>query len=538
MRTNVDDIADLVSDLNLAGNTPSPLSSKASLQDALQTLVQSTNAVTLQIQFLQSDANFSGGPPLAEVRSLHNGTKIFTSIAEELQRHISVLNETAEISVIKHLKSLGEHSPESSRTWSFGNQAGSTLSKMLLHFDRQMRDIVRGILSDTGHRDLLLRVAEECYNQVTCPSGKLDADDYFGPLEENAMGWPYDEDFESERSYEHENRLEMDEGYAASFRRRSEQKREHEKKERLLWPDFWIRVLNNVPGGPTLFYPPASINVRSRDVDDEVPQYLFRTYDEASSGRNSESEIASTASMISPATSRADILALESEKATKLLHDHLDKSCFSSKDSDNFMSWTSSFLFAIQYAIWRLSRRGCTPSDIKLCMIDTSKFPMGQFARDICLLKTYHATAKELQDKSIERFFQLRLGNEDYYNGEFLSQGAVSIADRSCVISLEDLIQAGLFELYPEFGDVEGGKKWAKRALQLRQIWSMEQGTTDREIELAHGIGQKCFSRFEPLHVACILLAFKNRKCSEPKSESKSCSGTKIPLVTTHLLMI
>lgn len=95
----------------------------------------------------------------------------------------------------------------------------------------------------------------------------------------------------------------------------------------------------------------------------------------------------------------------------------------------------------------------------------------------------------------------------------------MNLTDRFSSVSLDHLIQAGLFKLYPEFEDAEGSTKWAKRVLELRQNWSAEQETTDGEIQLALKVGCNCFTQFEPLD---ILLTFKNRKCSrlEPTSES------------------
>ncbi|TID21525.1 hypothetical protein E6O75_ATG04920 [Venturia nashicola] len=485
MATNVDDLADWASGLAITSNaSSSPHSTVVSLWNNIETLVRPTNAVTFEIGSLQSDSSFPGNLPTNDIGPLNDRMKRLRDISERLQSHVRFLKETTESSMVTHLISLGYQGL-------LGNQSGSTLPKMLSHFDVQMKEIVRDVLDHTdNNRDLLLRVAEECYNQVTRPSGKLDAENYFIPLGEAALGWPYDEDFESELYYEHESRLEVDEGYAAAHRQQSERRYEAEKMKKQSWPRFWVTVLNNVPGGPTLFYPPASNHVHARDFDTEVPQYLFRTFDEDSSGRNSDSEITSMASISLPETSRTDIFALKSPSAISLLFGHLDKPCFSgdkADKADNLMSWTSSFLFAIQ----------------------------GQYARDICLLKTYQANAKQLQDKAAGEFFTFRLTDEDYYNGEFLSQGKVSLVDRACVVSLEDLIQAGLFELYPEFDDVEGGKKWAKRALELRRSWSAERTTSDHEIKLALGIGSKCFSRFGPLHVAHILLAFKSRKYTE-----------------------
>ena len=103
----------------------------------------------------------------------------------------------------------------------------------------------------------------------------------------------------------------MDEDYTTAFQKQAEHRSEARRKERQSWPEFWIRVLNNSPAGPTLFYPPASFDTQSLNFD-FVPQYLFRTFDEASSGRNDESVIASAASIIgSHESSRTDILTLE-----------------------------------------------------------------------------------------------------------------------------------------------------------------------------------------------------------------------------------
>lgn len=175
----------------------------------------------------------------------------------------------------------------------------------------------------------------------------------------------------------------MDEAYAAAFQRKLEHRSEARKKDRQSWTDFWIRALNNSPAGPTLFYPPASFNTQSSNFN-TVPKYLFRTFDKASSGRNDESVIASMASIIgSQGNSRTDILTLERERATELLYMHLNKRCFDGEESDNLISWTSSLLFAIQYAVWRRRIRRCRPSDINICAVDTRSFPQGQFAQDI-----------------------------------------------------------------------------------------------------------------------------------------------------------
>ncbi|KAF2277014.1 uncharacterized protein EI97DRAFT_305994 [Westerdykella ornata] len=519
MGTNMEDLAGLVGNLSIAaaplhrGQEPrrSTGSHPVSLQDAVRTLIQSTNTITSQSQSIRSltdDAKSSGNLSITEVCLLSEGIKKLTDIASHLRATVDELHEATERSVIRRLRSLGNPC--------------ETVSRILKHFDRQIRNIVRNVLNHTSDRDVLWKVAEECYKQATNRSGILDADDYFIALEGASLGWPYDSDFESEEYYEHENRLDVDEGYATAFQLQVEHRSESRRKERQRWTDFWVRVVNNSPAGPTLFYPPASFHAQHLRFE-AVPKYLFRTFDDASSGISDQSVIASIASISgSQRNSRTDILTLESRTATELLYAHLDKSCFGGEASDNLMSWTSSLLFAIQYAVWRLTIRRCSTSDIKICVVDTRDFPQGQFAQDIWLLQAYEATAKRLsnQIRGIQWMFDSRLERGDYYNGEYLSQGAVNITSRSCIVSLEQLIQAGLFQLYPEFDDPEGRRQWTKRVIQLRQNWSAEQVTTDREIELAVRIARNCFTRFEANDIALVLLTFKNRRCKAQKRTS------------------
>ncbi|KIV98557.1 uncharacterized protein PV09_09644 [Verruconis gallopava] len=428
MQAGIDDIASLVRNLGIADDAPQDQDQGQNLRNAVHVLIRSANTVTSQAQSVKSlagDANSSRKLPITDVCSLREGIKKLANITIDLQGTIDALNEAAEHSVVLHLRSLGSQSP-------------LIAFRILSHFDKQVKDIIREVLENTSDQDVLWKVAEECFNQTVNPCGTLDAEDYFAPLEEACLEWPYDPDFESEEYYEHENRLDVDEDYAAAFQQRELQRSEARCKDRQSWPAFWIQVLNNAPSGPTLFHPPAGFSTLTLGSD-VTPRYLFRTFDEASSGRNDESVIASSASIFgSHESSRTDILKLETQEATKLLYKHFNKQCFDGEETDNLMSWTSSLLFVIQYAVWRRRRRRCHPSQIKVCAVDTRNFPHGQFAQDIWLLKAYHATAKRMGDPE-RKFFDFRIGNEDFYNGEYLSQGKVSHAGRSCVVSLENL---------------------------------------------------------------------------------------------------
>lgn len=114
----------------------------------------------------------------------------------------------------------------------------------------------------------------------------------------------------------------------------------------------------------------------------------------------------------------------------------------------------------------------------------------------------------------IRKFFRFRLEKGDFYNGEYLSQGQVKHAGRSCVTTLQHLLNVGPRRLYPEFDDTNGSKKWTNRVLELRQSWSVEQLTTNQEIELPFKVARNCFAKLDPSEIAGILLTFKNRKLS------------------------
>ncbi|KAF2650060.1 hypothetical protein K491DRAFT_732603 [Lophiostoma macrostomum CBS 122681] len=486
MEAKIDDIVGSVRNLRIAerssqlsepGHINSTIKPPLSVEDAVQGILQSTTTVNSQCQSfksLVSDAISSGALPLTEVCLLRKGTQKLRDVIYNIERTVETLDETTERSIVEHLKSLGGQG--------LGLHSKQLLiPKLLSHFDEKIRKIVRKCFDDASNQTTLWKVAEKCYMQAIQPSGSLNADDYFIPLEEAYLEEPFDPDFESEEYYDHENRLAIDEGYAAVIQEEDQRRSKIRDKDRQCWVNFWVEVLHNAPDGPTLFYPPAAPSIKAPKVM-AVPKYLFRTFDDGSSGHNDEKLIASIASMnASQDRSRTDILSLGTEETTKLLYAHLYKSCFGGDDSDNLMSWTSSLLFAVQYAIWRQTIDRRTPSNIKICMVCTNDFPDGQFMRDVPLLEAYRPTAVRLDDK-IRGFFDFRLRNEDYYNGEYLSQGAVNISNRSCVVSLQQLINAGLYQLYPEFEEAEGTRTWAKRVRDLRQRWSGEHRTTEDEL--------------------------------------------------------
>lgn len=225
-------------------------------------------------------------------------------------------------------------------------------------------------------------------------------------------------------------------------------------------------MLHVAPDGPTLFGPQVPLATVSSNLGG-VPRYLFRTFDRRSAGTNPwnndmEREIASQACKTAQENTRTDILTLTQEEATEQVAYHCNRDCYGLVDAtDNLVSWTSSLLYAVQYAIYRAHHgQGYNAKEVKICVVDTRKFPSGQFIQD---------TAERIGGRRTRCFFSQRLQTLELCNKEYLSQGAVNIANRCRITSLAELSSGSLFRLYPEFRDPAGHRSWTERVQTLRE---------------------------------------------------------------------
>ncbi|RBR10239.1 hypothetical protein FVER53590_01698 [Fusarium verticillioides] len=369
---------------------------------------------------------------------------------------------------------------------SFGDKASFNVDALLEHFKKPLETIVQEIILEAHSDDILWKIAEECYHQATRPSGNLNPENFLATI--------------------------------------APLQQEQEKEN---WVKFWIQLLCNCPDGPTLFRPDNDcvFGDLAKRLPKHIPRHLFRAYDVNSTGRNNEDVIASVFSQHDKANNhRSDIFSMNYQEASGMLHHHLDRGLSSPWETDNLVSWSSSLIFAIQYANWRFCNppRFSRPMDIRICAVDTSKFPRGQFARDKWLLNCFKNT--EFSDPE-NSFRELRL-NEDHDNGEYLSQGVLHIEDRSCTLSLRSLENAGLWNLYPEFGIsvVERGggetdvrKLWTDYDKALRWQWQFKKKTTKADVHIALHIAEECFSSFDQDDLALLLLCFRERKLHPEK---------------------
>ncbi|KAF2787277.1 hypothetical protein K505DRAFT_353938 [Melanomma pulvis-pyrius CBS 109.77] len=202
---------------------------------------------------------------------------------------------------------------------------------------------------------------------------------------------------------------------------------------------------------------------------DNIPRYLFRVYTPRSCGITDTSWTKSKNSRYGNQASRHDIFARTDDKAVAaMLHRHL----MWQKGDDNFVSWTSSLLFALVY-IFHLHaslRDGSEFMDIHLCIIDTTRFARGVFLRGLDLIQAYRVV-----DSNLAQTEELRTRKHGgrYYFGEYLSQGALRIEGKCDIVSASALIDQGLFDLQPAFKEFTQWPKafappWVYPVLKLR----------------------------------------------------------------------
>ncbi|KGO78348.1 hypothetical protein PITC_059610 [Penicillium italicum] len=232
---------------------------------------------------------------------------------------------------------------------------------------------------------------------------------------------------------------------------------------------------------------------------DEIPRYLFRVASPCSNGTTNKTYVRSESAYQNHISSTEDIFSdLNDEKRITIAHAlnlHL-RWWVDDKSKDNFVSWTSSLLFAIQHIYYR----HLSPTDnsslekIELYVIDTTLFPKGTFLSDLDLIDTFYEYDDHLPWKNLENFRNLR-NNTEHYFGEYLSQGSLKIEGTCEIMSAESLFKDGrLRRLQPQFCEIqdlpfEDGKPvWVKEVIRLRaDIWQ----ATDQRTLSSEEIGDR-----------------------------------------------
>lgn len=125
---------------------------------------------------------------------------------------------------------------------------------------------------------------------------------------------------------------------------------------------------------------------------------------------------------------------IQGQHAKRMLENHL---LWNGLADDQFISWTSSLLWALQHAI-RKDFQGDT--DVQICMLDTSKIETGSFFSASELLRIFR-----IPDEG-------KLAHR-YYYAEYLYHGGLFVHGSSSTVSFNTLRECGLFSLLPELDD-------------------------------------------------------------------------------------
>lgn len=104
---------------------------------------------------------------------------------------------------------------------------------ILGHFETRIERIVKDFLdshsSQGRSRKDLIAILNKCVKEV---DGELAVEEYHIEMDARALGSPFDPDFESEQYYEHQSRLDIDEGYAEMTRYNAKIQKDATRRQR------------------------------------------------------------------------------------------------------------------------------------------------------------------------------------------------------------------------------------------------------------------------------------------------------------------
>ncbi|KAL7912613.1 hypothetical protein GGI35DRAFT_440710 [Trichoderma velutinum] len=263
----------------------------------------------------------------------------------------------------------------------------------------------------------------------------------------------------------------------------------------------------------------------------DTPRYLFRVFSDASAGENSSEWVKSVDALDN---NFENIFARNAFTVAITLNEHLmwePKSC-----GDPFISWTTSLLVAIQYAIYKHKTEYVKLSTIRLCIVDTTLFPNGVFMKDLDLIEAFQDKVPNdypiifkgeqylWKARGLENVRQLRNRQHKnyygvYYYGEYLSQGQTKINGRSCVVPCNKIINKHLFAFMPQLKlELEDESPyWANSVNKFRKPFYVmkKEATNNFEFVEAMAIALE-FDRGWRLPMLANLLALSPRWARDP----------------------
>ncbi|KAK4124713.1 hypothetical protein N657DRAFT_330558 [Parathielavia appendiculata] len=279
-----------------------------------------------------------------------------------------------------------------------------------------------------------------------------------------------------------------------------------------------VNVLEEVRDA-LLFSPSPAQRSVSKSFND-IPTYLFRVHGPSTVGTTTTRQVSSPA--CDHGLNKKDLFQLQPWEAARCLEDHFWWNKRHDEKGDcNFMSWSSSLLFVLQYGLYRQSKdrregRDTCLSQVYLLVLDTRKFPKGTFIKDLDAIEAFHGYDKNLARMKAMRTEYKDKDNSDvyFYYGEYLSQGRLDVSGRCRQTSMQQLIDAGLFNLCPELADPTRRDQWAKPVNTIREkiVHGLALAANKEEVRTAITVAQACFGSLWALPLAVMFLSLRPRK--------------------------
>ncbi|KAK4692504.1 hypothetical protein P7C71_g4717, partial [Lecanoromycetidae sp. Uapishka_2] len=170
--------------------------------------------------------------------------------------------------------------------------------------------------------------------------------------------------------------------------------------------------------------------------------------------------------------------------------------------SSEFISWTSSLLYALQYAVRKTRNRRypnavSSETYINICLLDTHAAKMKAYAASD-LIGVYKLSGDDFHD--------------EYHTNEYTAHGQLDVRNCSSTVTLEKLRTDGLFELVPEL-DEKGEKHYLFLRVQyLRQtLFSNPSAITNAEGQTAMRVAS-LFRKQYALPAMIALLSLRLRR--------------------------
>lgn len=215
------------------------------------------------------------------------------------------------------------------------------------------------------------------------------------------------------------------------------------------------------------------------EASGESPHYLYRVYSVKfgqSNGQNSDIGFESAASR--DKNCHSSLAKMEYDIAQAKLRKHLSWAIF---PDDEFISWTSSLLWALQHAIRKTEKSA--DHELRICVLDTSRFKTGIFFSASHLIQAYGLSA-------------FKDCNLAYHNAEYLVHGSLNVRNCSKTVSLACLREKGLFDLLPELENEYWKQRLFLRVRDLRQtlastVIPLSQENCQKALRLARSFGDE-----------------------------------------------